>query len=169
MDYGKRAEPASPGHALLWVPRVVLFPVYLVSEYVIRQPLKAFTVWVERHDVVETVKNIFTFGPTNNIGIVPTGLLDFRLRPSVGIYFFWDDFLAKDNALRIHVATGGVRLVPRNGHRSHRNHPRLLRATPLRRRRAPGLCLFRNGPPIAGKESVPLSRGELRRERGVCL
>ena len=38
-DYSGREDPTTVGDVLLWVPRVVLFPAYLVSEALIRQPL----------------------------------------------------------------------------------------------------------------------------------
>ena len=87
---------------------MIFFPVYLVTEYVIRVPLQTFTIFVEQHKLVETLKDVFIFGPDNNIGIVPTGLIDFGFRPSVGVYFFYDDFLTKGNGLRVHLATGGI-------------------------------------------------------------
>ena len=96
------------GDALLWVPRVVLFPAHVVAEYVLRRPLGFLTVAVEQGKWAEVLKDVFTFGPTNNIGIVPTALLDFGFRPSVGVYAFYDDFLFKDNALRVHAAFGGT-------------------------------------------------------------
>ena len=39
---------------------------------------------------------------------MPTALLDFGVRTSVGVYAFYDDFLVKDNALRVHAAFGGT-------------------------------------------------------------
>ena len=107
-DYDGRPDPApTPGEVLLWVPRAVFFPVYLVSEYLLRKPLGALTVAAERGQWVKEVTEIFTFGPNGNIGVVPTALVDFGLRSSVGVYFFYDDFLAKGNGLRVHAATGG--------------------------------------------------------------
>src|SRR5262249_46165914 len=34
--------------------------------------------------------------------------LEFNFRPSVGLYFFWDDFLANGNDLRVHGQIGGT-------------------------------------------------------------
>lgn len=39
--------------------------------------------------------------------MIPTALIDFGLRTSGGIYFFYDDFLTKNNQLRVNAATGG--------------------------------------------------------------
>src|SRR5687767_9995656 len=39
-DYDGRGGPKEPpSRKLLWVPRVLLFPAYVVSEYVVRRPL----------------------------------------------------------------------------------------------------------------------------------
>jgi surface antigen Omp85-like protein len=108
-EYDGRPPPAATaGDGFLWVPRVVLFPLHVVSEYVLRRPLGALTVAAERGKWIETLTDVFTFGPTGNIGIVPTALLDFGVRTSVGVYAFYDDFLVKDNALRVHAAFGGT-------------------------------------------------------------
>jgi hypothetical protein len=106
-DYDGREEETTAGDVLLWVPRVVFYPAYLVSEYLIRTPLGALTIAVEQNDVIDELKSIFTFGPNNNIGVVPTALIDFGFRPSVGVYFFHDDMGMPDNDLRVHAATGG--------------------------------------------------------------
>ncbi|MEJ7728883.1 MAG: BamA/TamA family outer membrane protein [Polyangiaceae bacterium] len=105
---GREDEGASAGEVLLWVPRVALFPVYVVSEYVVRKPLGAATVWVEENDAIAFLEDLFTFGPTQNIGIVPTALLDFGFQTSVGVYFWYDDFITKGNQFRVHAATGGI-------------------------------------------------------------
>jgi Omp85 superfamily domain len=107
-DFDGRPDPTTPGDVLIWIPRVTFFPVYLVTEYVLRQPLGALTRFVEEKKVIEEITNFFTFGPNGTIGIIPTALIDFGLRPSVGVYFFYDEFLAKENHLRLHAAFGGT-------------------------------------------------------------
>src|SRR5262249_28909536 len=71
FDYGGRPEPTTAGDVLIWVPRIVFFPVYLVTEFVIRRPLGFLMTSAERGNWIEAVTDFFTFGPTNNIGIVP--------------------------------------------------------------------------------------------------
>ncbi len=107
QDYDGREDVTTTGEDALWVPRVILFPVYLVVETFVRLPLGALTVAVEENDVIGEVTSFFTFGPNDNIGIVPTAFVDFGFRPSVGLYMFWNDFLAKGNDLRVNVAFGG--------------------------------------------------------------
>jgi hypothetical protein len=108
-DYdGRPAPPPTAGDVLIWVPRVVLSPVYVVSEHVVRRPLGALTTAAERGRWVDTLYDIFAFGPNHSIGIVPTFFLDAGFRPSVGVYFFYDDFVVKKNELRTHATFGGT-------------------------------------------------------------
>jgi hypothetical protein len=107
-DYdGRGDDPTTAGDVLIWVPRVIFSPLYFVSEFIIRRPLGWLVSTAEAEEIPQKVLDLLTFGPDNNIGIFPTGLFDFGFRPSVGLYFFWDDFIAKDNHLRARVATGG--------------------------------------------------------------
>lgn len=108
-DYDGREDPSDPAEGALWVPRVLLFPLYVVSEYVVRRPLGALTKLVEKENILSKLEDAFTFGPNDNIGIIPTALIDFGFHGSVGVYFFWNDFLAPDNDLRVNVSTGGYR------------------------------------------------------------
>lgn len=107
-DYdGRGDEPVDAGDVFIWVPRVVFAPVYLVSEYVIRWPLGKLVTTAEEHKLPAILVDFFTFGPEKKAGIVPTALVDFGLRTSVGFYFFWDDYFADGQDLRVRAATGG--------------------------------------------------------------
>jgi hypothetical protein len=85
----------------------VLFPVYLVTEYVLRRPLGWLVSTAEREHWPTLIINFFTFGERQG-GIVPTWLIDYGLRPSVGVYAFWNDFLVDQNDLRLRAAYGGT-------------------------------------------------------------
>ncbi len=107
-DYDGRAPaPATPGEVLLWVPRVALFPAYVVSEYVIRRPLGYLVTEAERAQLPTALYNLFTFGPDHKAGVVPTVLIDFDFEPSVGFYAFWDDAGFANHDLRLRGATWG--------------------------------------------------------------
>ncbi len=107
-DYDGRGEPpTTAGDVALWPPRVVLFPAYVVSEFVVRRPLGWFLTTAERNQWPSFLKDLFLFGPEKKAGVVPTAFLDLGFRASVGIYAFWDDLLGKDNHLRLHVSTFG--------------------------------------------------------------
>jgi len=51
---GRGSEPTTAGDAALWIPRALLLPPYIVSEYVIRRPLGALIAGAERAGVAAT-------------------------------------------------------------------------------------------------------------------
>ena len=107
-DYdGRGDDPTTAGDVAIWVPRVLLAPLYVVSEFVIRRPLGFLISTAEKNDWPEAIINFFTFGPEKKAGIFPTAFLDLGFRPSLGIYAFWDDLLGKGNHLRLHFSTFG--------------------------------------------------------------
>ncbi len=73
LDYdGRGTAYDRSGSPLLWVPRVILFPLYVVSEYVVRRPLGWATVKAERSNLANLLVDWFTFGPDRQAGLVPT-------------------------------------------------------------------------------------------------
>ena len=110
-DYdGRGPEPRSAADGLLWIPRVVLSPLYVVNEFVLRRPLGWLATTAERDQWPGVVSNFFTFGEGGKTGIIPTFLIDFGFRPSFGLYFFADDAFGIDgHAIRLRAATGGER------------------------------------------------------------
>jgi hypothetical protein len=107
-DYDGRGNPDSDGDSWeLWIPRVVLSPVYVAHEYLIRRPLGALVTKAEREHWADSVEQIFTFGPNGNHVMYPTALFDFGMLPSVGIYYAGHDEFVEHNTLRVHVATWG--------------------------------------------------------------
>lgn len=110
VDYdGRGDEPTTAGDVLIWVPRVVLSPLYFASEYVVRRPLGWLVTTAEKNHWPTLLLDFFTFGPERNAGIIPTGLIDFGFRPSGGLYVFWDEAFAKRNDMRLRFASGGKR------------------------------------------------------------
>jgi hypothetical protein len=105
-DYDGRPDPTTVGDVALWVPRVVLFPLYVVSEYVLRRPLGWLVSTAERERWPTLLIDFFTFGDRQG-GIVPTLFIDLGMRPTVGVYAFWDGFLATGNDLRLRATYGG--------------------------------------------------------------
>jgi surface antigen Omp85-like protein len=107
-DYdGREPPPTTVGDVLLWVPRVLLFPVYVVTEYVIRAPLGFLIAGAERHGVPAWLYDFFTFGSEHQAGVVPTVYADFDFYPSIGLYGFWDDAFVPNHDLRFRAALGG--------------------------------------------------------------
>ena len=108
-DYdGRGDEPTTAGDVALWIPRVILSPLYFVSEYVIRRPLGWLLTTAEQKQWPAAIVNFFTFGPDKTAGVFPTFFLDLGFRPSVGIYAYWNDLLGKGNHLRMHFSTFGA-------------------------------------------------------------
>src|SRR4051812_34193406 len=107
-DYSNRGkEPSTPGQDALWVPRIILSPVYLLTEYGIRWPIGHLISAAERADLPDILYNFFFFGPDHSAGIAPVAFVDFGFRPSIGLYGFWDNALVQGNDLRFHGTTGG--------------------------------------------------------------
>ena len=111
QDYDGRTRHTSAAEALLWIPRILLSPLYVVTEYGLRKPLGAVDGAVEKASLIPKAIDFLTFGPNNNAGIVPTAFVDFGFRPSIGVYFFYDDFLAPHNDLRFTISTGGEKYL----------------------------------------------------------
>src|SRR5690349_19685617 len=77
QDYDGRKKKTTVAEDLLWIPRVLFFPFYFTTDYLIRRPLGAIDTAVEKNDVIERAVDLFTFGPNHNAGIVPTAFVDF--------------------------------------------------------------------------------------------
>jgi hypothetical protein len=101
---GRGPRPATAGEVALWGPRVVLSPLYFVSEWLVRRPLGAAVSAAERADLPNTLYNFFAFGPDHKAGIAPIAFVDFGFNPSVGAYAFWDDAFFKGDDLRAHAS-----------------------------------------------------------------
>jgi Omp85 superfamily domain len=103
-DYdGRDPAPTTAGDVALWVPRVLLSPVYLTSEFVMRRPLAALIPAAERADLPRKLYDFFTFGPDHKAGFAPVAFAEFGFNPSVGIYSFWDDAFVSGHDLRLHA------------------------------------------------------------------
>lgn len=106
-DYeGREPESTAGRDAALFVPRVILLPIYLVTEYVVAEPVGALTISAERTQWPKAIHDALTFGPNQEGGIYPTFLIDFGLRPSIGFHLFWG-FLPVSNRISLDAAWGG--------------------------------------------------------------
>jgi hypothetical protein len=107
QEYGAPKREADAEEVLLWGPRVVFFPLWAVSEYVVRRPIGAFVVVAEREQWPLQVVSFFTFGERRQVRLYPSAFFDFGLKPSVGFNLSWKHFLAEPNTLRAHFGTWG--------------------------------------------------------------
>jgi len=107
-DYdGRGGPPTTAEDVLLWIPRVILSPLYFVSEYLLRRPLGAVLTLAEKADLPSVLYNFFAFGPDHKAGVAPYALIDFGFKPSVGLYAFWTDAGFKGHDVVVHAATWG--------------------------------------------------------------
>jgi hypothetical protein len=107
-DYDGRDQGTTAGEVALWVPRVLLYPAYLVSEYVVRRPIGALIVEAERTQLPRALYDFFMLAEDKSAGWAPVAFYDFGFQPSVGVYVFWDDAFARGNDLRMHASTWGI-------------------------------------------------------------
>jgi hypothetical protein len=104
--YRGRVEHPPPEDAALWVPRVVFFPLHVVSEYVLRRPLVAAIEFSETHHLIASADH--GLNPTPNFSWSPTLLVDLGLRTSVGVQLRVRNAFVPSNELRAAVSTGGL-------------------------------------------------------------
>lgn len=94
-DYSGRPPPAaSAGDVLIWVPRVLLFPAYLVMEYLIRRPIVWSVTEVERLKIAEYLTEAFTWDGGNG-SIYPMINFDFGVRPNIGLVARWQNIFPR--------------------------------------------------------------------------
>lgn len=103
---GRPAETTAKDGAL-WLPRITLAPLYVVSEFVVRRPLGALVSWAETSGVPKAFYDFFAFGQNHDAGFAPIGFIDFGFNPSVGAYLFWNNAGVKGHDLAIHATTWG--------------------------------------------------------------
>jgi hypothetical protein len=72
IDYGGPPEEIDAGDVVAWPARVVLFPLWLLNDFVLRRPTGALLVAAERGDWVDEITNFFTFGPRKQLTIFPS-------------------------------------------------------------------------------------------------
>jgi hypothetical protein len=106
-NYDGRGNPDAKPSAALWVPRIVLSPLYVVHEYLIRRPLGALVETAERHQWVHQVKDLLEFGPNGDMFVFPTFAYDFGLLPAAGVSYRWRNAGVEDNTFWAHAGTWG--------------------------------------------------------------
>jgi hypothetical protein len=107
-DYDGRGGPRdTPARKALWVPRVLLFPAYVVSEYLVRRPLGFAITAAEKSGLPSAVYDFLDLGSSHPLGVVPFVLIDFGFEPSVGLYAYWDNAGFEGHELRLRASTWG--------------------------------------------------------------
>lgn len=104
---GRGGPPQTPRQKALWLPRVLLFPAYVVSEYLVRRPLGAAITHAERSGWPAAISDFLALDQVHPVGVVPFMLIDFGFEPSAGLYAYWDDAGFKGHQLRLRGSTWG--------------------------------------------------------------
>ncbi len=108
-DYdGRGGAPKKPAERAVWLPRLLLSPLYFVSEYLVRRPLGFAITAAEKAQLPRALFDFFTFGPERDAGVVPFAFIDFGVEPSVGLYAFWDNAGFRGHDLRLRGSTWGA-------------------------------------------------------------
>lgn len=110
-NYDSRpGEGVTAGEFLIWIPRVVFFPVHLVLEYLVRWPLVTFVTWAEEVYLFKRIERLLTWRDGKS-GVYPTFLVDFGIQPSVGLTTFHRDFPTTGNTFNLGVGWWGPRWI----------------------------------------------------------
>lgn len=106
-DYDGRADDDHTAEeVLLWIPRLLLSPLYFFNEYMVRRPLGYALTEAERAGLGDLIAEMV--GSESKLGVSPTVLVDFGFRTSIGAYFYWDDAGVDGHSLRARMAFGGL-------------------------------------------------------------
>ncbi len=103
---GRDERAATAGEILIWVPRVVLYPVHLVMNYLVRIPIVWTVTRLEEYYVFKRIERLLSFRDGKSI-IFPTFFGDFGLRPGAGLTNNNTDLFFKGNDLSLSVGFGG--------------------------------------------------------------
>ncbi|MEM7135486.1 MAG: hypothetical protein AAF500_02850 [Myxococcota bacterium] len=108
---GREGSPKTAGQVFLWFPRTIFFPVYLVSEFVIRDGIGAAITKAEEKEVPARVRDAFTFGPDDQYTMFPVFSFDLGFRPTVGVAARFGRVPTKDTAVTFNGNFGGIDFV----------------------------------------------------------
>ncbi len=107
QEYGAPKREADAEEVLLWGPRVVFFPLWAVSEYVVRRPIGAFVVVAEREQWPLQVVSLHV-RRTQAGEVVSLGVLRLRAQAERGLQPLVEAFSGRaQHAARAHFGTWG--------------------------------------------------------------
>jgi hypothetical protein len=108
-DYDGRGNPEAEVHRRgSWIPRVLLWPIYALNEYVIRRPLGWVITHAEQQRWLEIAYGIVTFGMRDErLLVIPIVEFEWGFRTNVGVFVASDNVLLRGSSLRAEAATGG--------------------------------------------------------------
>lgn len=104
---GRGDDPMTAGEALAWIPRVLLSPLYFVTEFVLRRPLSFVVTHAEESQLRDQVVNFFHFGPGQRFVLAPTFSFETGFRPTGGFHFAVEDAVVEGNKFYLTFGFGG--------------------------------------------------------------
>lgn len=107
---GRSPAPPTAREGLAWIPRLVLMPAHLTTEYVIRRPIVAFVRWGDEHYLWKRIYDTFTWNG-GRAGVYPIGNIDLGLNASGGVALFWHGFGVAENTVNASASGGHDVLV----------------------------------------------------------
>ena len=119
QDYGAPAEETTAGDVVAWPIRVVLFPLWLVTEFLVRRPIGFLVQGVETGRWIQKAEDVFTVGHRHSTGgqfsILPSALVDVGMKTRVGFNAHWKYLIHDHNSARLHFATWGADFTSMRG------------------------------------------------------
>lgn len=100
-----RPVPRHPASIAWWVPRLVLAPVHVAAD-MLGRPTALLVAAAEKHHWVRRLRDLFTFGDRDQLGLFPVAYVDTGFRSTLGAYFFWREGWDQ-GSLRLRATTGG--------------------------------------------------------------
>lgn len=105
---GREAPATDAGDVLIWVPRTLFAPVWLLTEFVLRRPLIYTVTRLEEGRVIDRFVDALTF-LDGDLALFPRFFADFGLRPSVGLSVLWNNFVTERTTLELNGSFWGPR------------------------------------------------------------
>lgn len=92
---GRPPRPRDAAEVLIWVPRVIFYPVHLTFEYLLRRPIVATVRVAEEYHLVDRLRE-WTTWDDGRAQVVPRFLIDVGFRPHVGLSLYWGELGSDD-------------------------------------------------------------------------
>ncbi len=105
-NYEGREPTGVTARDLIWIPRALFYPVHLGLDFLVRRPIVGGLTLMEKHFVFTRIHEFLTWRDGKS-GVFPSFLVDFGLRPSVGLTTFHRDLFVRGHELTAAASTWG--------------------------------------------------------------
>ena len=149
-DYDGRGNPDAQVHREgSWIPRVLLWPVYAINEFVIRRPLGWLVSTAERQRWLEIAYGWATFGRRDQrLLVAPIIEYEWGFKINAGVFLSSDDAFVHGSSFRAELATGGWDYLDLSGLAGYRLTPRTRIDARIGFHRRADLTYFGLGPDV---------------------